>query len=139
MKRILITLAFLIGCSGLIFAQDVRKYPAKCISCYDADSCVFLIDLGLNISIEEHCRFFGLDAPELRTSDPEEIKRGFEARDYVRERIEGKVVILEFSKRGKFGRVLVKIWYLQDDELINLNDELIEQGLAIPYWGGKRD
>ncbi len=72
MKRILITLVFIMAVIGPVLAQEARKYPAKVNSCYDGDTCDVELNLGLGVSLTEKVRFFGLDCPEIRTSDIEE-------------------------------------------------------------------
>ena len=140
MKRILITLAFLIGCSGLIFAQDIKEYNAVVNSVYDGDTITAVFSLGFGITIEEKCRLIGIDTSEIRTKDPIEKQKGLATRDFVRERILGKEVVIKTSGKGKFGRILSEILYINEEgEEVNLNHELIEEGLALPYWGGKRD
>ena len=111
-------------------------YKAKVLSVYDADTCTLLIDVGFNIHLKEKVRFFGVDTPEIRTTNDKEKALGLEARDYVRKEILGKTINLQTYKEGKFGRYLVDI-FLQDGS--KLNDILVEKGYAKVYMGGKRE
>lgn len=110
------------------------EYTAKVLSVYDGDTCNILLDLGCDVHIKLKCRLYGIDTPELRTKDLDEKKRGYLARDYLRERILNKTVRVKTYKQEKYGRYLVEI-FLDD---ININQELIENGHAIAYFGGKR-
>ena len=112
----------------------VYEYYADVIDVYDSDTITVSVMLGFNISIILKCRLYGINGPELRTKDDDEKRRGYLARDYLRERILNKEVILKTYKPDKYGRVLAEV-YLDD---IHINAELIEKGHAVPYFGGKR-
>ena len=120
------------------------RYKAYVENVLDGDSADMVIDLGFKISIRERIRFLGIDTPETRSTDPEEKRRGLEAKEYVKQAIQGKWVALETTKQGKFGRYLGKIYYMRSDHHavsdteICINDELIENGMAKSYSGGKR-
>lgn len=110
------------------------KYKAYVEIVLDGDTCDCLIDLGFKTHRRERIRFYGIDCPESRSSDPQEKEKGLAAKEYVKRAIEGKWVMIETAKQGKFGRYLGKI-YIEDR---CLNDELIEKGIGRPYFGGKR-
>ena len=59
------------------------EYSAKCLRVVDGDTLDCEIDLGFDIFIHERVRFYGIDAPESRTRDLEEKKRGLAAKDRV--------------------------------------------------------
>jgi len=115
------------------------KYKAKVLSVYDGDTMTLLIDVGFNMFIKEKVRLIGLDVPELRTKNLKEKKLGYEVRDYVRGKVLDKEVKVKTEKKGKFGRYLATVYYLQGDKYINLNTDLVKKGYARPYWGGKRE
>lgn len=112
-------------------------YEAKVISVYDADTATLMIDLGCKVTIKEKVRFYGIDTPEIRTRNKREKALGLEARDFVRDLILDKTVIIKTfkDKKGKFGRYLANI-YVDD---ISLNDLLVQKGYAKVYLGGKRE
>jgi len=110
------------------------KYDSYVEAVLDGDTCDCLIDLGFKTHRRERIRFYGIDTPESRTKDLEEKAKGLEVKQYVTQRIEGKRIIIETTKQGKFGRYLGKIYI----DGVCLNDELIEKGMAKPYFGGKR-
>lgn len=109
-------------------------YRAIVRSVYDGDTCSVDIDLGLNTWLhDEHIRFYRIDTPELRG---EEREQGLLVRDFVREKILNKEILLQTikDKTGKYGRFLGEIWMFEPDgQLSNLNDLLLEMGYAEPY------
>jgi len=110
------------------------KYNAYVKKVLDGDTCDVNIDLGFDIHINQRLRFFAIDCPESRTRDKEEKKHGLMAKEYTKNAIEGKDILIETNEKGKFGRYLATIYYKGK----NLNKELIAKNLAKPYFGGKR-
>jgi len=90
--------------------------------------------LGLKTWVHgEKLRLNRIDTPELRGNEREE---GLVARDYLRELIDGKEVILQTvsDKAGKYGRYLAEIWKMNSDgSWLNINDHLIQEGYAKYY------
>jgi micrococcal nuclease len=98
----------------------------------DGDSIECRLDLGLDISVVEVVRLLGVDAPEVRTKDPEIKKAGIAAKEWMDEELHFAADIFVLSQkfqRGKYGRILGYIY--ADNE--NLNDKIIEHGYAVPY------
>lgn len=110
------------------------KYKAQVLSVYDGDTATLLIDVGFNIHLKEKVRFHGIDTPEIRTKNKAEKKKGLFVKKFVKDMIEGKEVLIETTKEGKFGRYLVIIFINGK----NLNKLLIKKRYAKGYWGGKR-
>jgi len=77
----------------------------------------------------EKLRLVRINAPEM--TGPEKVA-GTASRDFLRELIDGKEIIIETVKdrRGKYGRYLAEIWIQQRECWINVNDELVDKGLA---------
>jgi micrococcal nuclease len=116
-------------------------YKAEVLSVYDGDTVTLMIDQGMKHFARVKVRMIGIDTPEIRTKDLEEKKRGYEAKDYLKSRIEGKTIIVQTLKKGKFGRWLGVMWdYTEDADDLgeSLNDEMIRVGHAKAYDGGKR-
>ena len=116
-------------------------YIAEVVKVYDGDTCTCVVDLGFKTQVRIKVRLIGIDTPEVRTKDKDEKKKGLETRDWLRERILNKKVLLHTKERGKFGRWLGMIWSLEEDkpELeSSYNKQLINEGFAKEYWGGKR-
>lgn len=105
------------------------KYKAIVVEIYDGDSVTVDIDLGFNNWIKNmKLRLYGVDTPELRG---DERSDGLISKQYMIDNILGKEVIVQTikDKKEKYGRYLAVIW-LND---ININEKLLEEGLAEPY------
>tara|TARA_R100001443_G_scaffold102479_1_gene110663 strand:+ start:912 stop:1283 length:372 start_codon:yes stop_codon:yes gene_type:complete len=119
-------------------------YKAKLLRVVDGDTCDAQIDLGFDVSIKKRIRFAGINAPESRTRDLKEKARGLAAKDRVKAILaENPSFTLESTEIGKYGRVLGKIHIDVLDGVegltqICLNEQLIKEGHAVEYWGGKR-
>jgi len=103
----------------------VYTYRAKIISVYDGDTVTALVDLGFGITNKIKIRLKGINTPELRGA---ERPRGLVSRDFLREKILDKDIIVETfrDKKGKYGRYIGTLWL--DEE--NVNELLVEQGYA---------
>lgn len=110
------------------------EYKCKVLSIYDADTMTVEVDLGFFIKHRIKIRLSGIDTPEIRTRNLEEKALAIEARDYVRDLLLDKEVIINTEKTGKYGRYLAIIRYND----ININHKLIELGYARVYDGGTR-
>ena len=97
---------------------------------------------------KQRVRLYGINAPESRTRDLEEKKRGLAAKDRLVEilKYNNNECTLKVSGVGKFGRAIASVYV---DTLspasnkssmteINVNKQLIEEGHAVAYDGGKR-
>jgi len=117
-------------------------YRGRVRSVYDGDTVRMDIDLGMGVWVQNHSiRLWGIDTPEIRTKDPEEKRRGYNARDALREMVLGEKVYIETfkDKSGKYGRLLGVIWAdLEPTQeqgsggLLNVNLQLVLSGLAEP-------
>ena len=109
------------------------EYNVKITSVYDGDTVTGDVDLGFGIWIfKQKFRLLGIDTPELRTKDEEEKKRGYAARDRLRELILGKTVRIRSFGKGKYGRWLVEIW-LDKMSTKSVNQMLILEDHAESY------
>jgi micrococcal nuclease len=120
---------------------NLYHYKAEVISVYDGDTITVMIDQGMKHFARVKVRMIGINTPEIRTKDLQEKERGYAAKDYLKSRIEGKTIVINTVKKGKFGRWLGVIWIYEDgmEELgESLNDEMIRVGHAVSYDGGKR-
>ena len=92
------------------------KYNAKVNRVVDGDTVDALVDLGFDTWKKVRIRMMGLNAPESRTKDLDET------------------FILQSHGVGKYGRCLGELFV--DD--VNINKQLIKEGHAVEYHGGKR-
>jgi micrococcal nuclease len=112
--------------------HTLYHYKTIVTSVYDGDTCTVDIDLGLHSWIKgESLRLLRINAPEVKGNEREE---GLKSRDFLREQILGKEVIIETFKdeREKYGRYLAEIWLQKESgDYININDLLVEKGFAV--------
>tara|TARA_B100000131_G_scaffold122660_1_gene119768 strand:+ start:312 stop:701 length:390 start_codon:yes stop_codon:yes gene_type:complete len=78
-------------------------------------------------------RMEGINAWESRTRDPEEKKLGLAAKKRLTELTQEEVTVC-LTERGKFGRWLGTLFSGET----NINQQLIAEGHAHEYFGGKR-
>ena len=111
-------------------------YEAKVVRVVDGDTIDALIDLGFNVHKKIRIRMVGINTPESRTRDLEEKKRGLAAKARLKEILKENKnkFTLESHGVGKYGRCLAIIKI--DDR--SVNQQLIEEGHAVEYFGGKR-
>lgn len=112
--------------------ENLYHYRAVVTDVYDGDTCTVNIDLGLSTWVQgEKLRLYRINAPELRGVERPE---GLISRDFLREQIDGKEILIQTIKdrKGKFGRYLAEIWLPREgDDPININDLLVEKGFAV--------
>jgi len=110
-------------------------YKAKVLRVYDGDTITVDWDLGKSIiAKKETLRIYGIDTPEKR--GPEKIAGKLVA-EYSRNLLDQKEVVIQTikDKKGKFGRYLAKVWI----EEMDYAQHLIDEGLAKPYFGKKKE
>lgn len=121
------------------------RYKATLIKIVDGDTVDAMIDCGFSTFKKERIRLHGINAPESRTRDKEEKKRGLAAKARLKELIkEGKnefIVETKIDKKGKFGRLLGTLYRDETPargSAVSYNQMLINEGHAVAYDGGKR-
>jgi|LWDU01.1.fsa_nt_gi micrococcal nuclease len=102
----------------------------------DGDTVDGVIDLGFNIFTAVRIRLAGINAPESRTRNLVEKKYGIEAKLRLVELLcpDMSQVTVQSHGLGKYGRVLGTLFV--DDK--NINQQLVSEGYAVEYNGGKR-
>ena len=124
------------------------EYNAIVDRVVDGDTIKCTIDLGFSTWKKITVRMEGINTPESRTRDLEEKKLGLAAKDRLKTILElnDNKCILKVSGLGKFGRALANVYVgtlspTSNDSsmtLINVNQQLIVEGHAKEYHGGKR-
>ena len=135
------------------------EYNATVTKVVDGDTIDAMVDLGFNTWKKVRIRMHGINAPESRTRDLEEKKKGLLAKARNKELLEQGVFKLRSFGTGKYGRVLGEVFVspdfvgehitecianpenkidLSSDGWVSVNDILMEEGHAYEYDGGKK-
>ena len=134
------------------FTLKNKRYNAKILDIYDADTITVCIDLEGFSFVKINVRLHGIDTPELRGSQKE---LGLKARNYliniltdividdnntrndIRDMINKNTHMIEvlFGDFDKYGRPLAIIF----KDNININEMLVKDGYAKEYDGGTKD
>jgi micrococcal nuclease len=117
----------------------VYTYKAIVTNVVDGDTVDVTVDLGFKIHTVQRIRLAGIDTPE----------RGqpgyYEAKERLRVLCADRQVLLTTTKISKFGYYLGVVTLIPDVfhpislEYKDVNDILIEENLAKPYDGGKKE
>ena len=130
------------------FSLENERKLAKCVHVYDGDTIQVVFPLQGEL-FRWTCRLSGVDTPEIRTRNNIEKQFGYDVRNYLREKILNKMVVIKCGEFDKYGRLLGKI-FLQEEhkiqsggaegggENLSINDWLIQNKYACPYDGGKK-
>lgn len=108
-------------------------------SIYDGDTITAIVEMGYDHIDRIEFRFTGINTAEMKSQkDTLRYKLAVEAKDYVTDKLMNhKVRVYSYKfKSGGFGRYLGVMYYLQDGKWINLNQELLDVGLAQVYYEG---
>ena len=119
------------------------NYKAKLLRVVDGDTVDAEIDLGFKIFIKDRIRLMGIDTPESRTRNLAEKSWGKAASARLTELLaeaDGDfTLVTQMQKKGKFGRILGTIQVSTKDGIVDANQVLINEQLAIPYTGGNKE
>ena len=124
--------------------MDKYIYRGKLDRVIDGDTIDAMIDVGFDIWVKKRIRYKGIDTGESRTRNLEEKKLGLAAKERNKELLEtvsskpGYFRLKSYGV-GKYGRVLGEIFIMDvDGKSISINEQLIEEGHAYVYDGGKK-
>ena len=114
------------------------EYNATVTRVVDGDTIDAIVDLGFSTFKKVRIRMHGINAPESRTRDLEEKKKGLAAKARLVEMLEENKneFILVSHGVGKFGRCLGEIFLNKKEN--SVNEQLIWEGHGTEYYGGKR-
>jgi len=123
------------------------EYNAVVDRVVDGDTIDCTIDLGFHTWKKIRVRMEGINTPESRTRDLEEKERGLAAKGRLEEilKYNDNTCILKVSGLGKYGRALATVFVenlspvaTEALTLVNVNSQLVTEGYAVEYHGGKR-
>ena len=131
---------YLLVCFLSLNTYAAKQYGSvtvsKVISVYDGDTFRVNIDslppiVGKNIPV----RLEGVDTPEINGKCQYEKDLALEARDFVRSKLSNAdEILLNDLQRGKYFRIVAKVYI----DGVSLEEELLQNGLAYQYNGGKK-
>ena len=99
----------------------------------DGDTAEMTIDLGFTIYWRSTCRFYGINAPELKSKDSSERIRALVSKKAVQDHLGvGQKVKIVSRDLDKYGRPLVDI-YCGENMDMHLNQWLVDNELAVTY------
>jgi micrococcal nuclease len=122
--------------------KDLYVYRIKSITkVVDGDTIDANIDLGFDISFTKRIRLAGIDSPESRTTNLKEKALGLESKEWLKKTLEGaKDILIKTEKPDsteKYGRIIGHLFI--NDQETSLNNQMIAEGYALEYEGGKKD
>jgi len=101
-------------------------YKAKVTKVVDGDTFDVLIDLGFKVHLHHRIRLVNVDTPEIRGK---ERKKGLKVKEYVKNLILNKDVLIQTYKLGKYGRYVCEI-YLGSNRRRPLSKHLLRKKMA---------
>lgn len=107
---------------------------ARVSSVYDGDTITMVFKLQEQF-VKWSCRLDGIDTPELKSNNANEKASAVKARDFLREKILGKVVDVVFGDFDKYGRLLTKVSL----DGLDINNLMLSEGFAKAYDGGTKE
>ena len=122
--------------------KDLYVYRIKSITkVVDGDTIDANIDLGFDISFTKRIRLAGIDSPESRTTNLKEKALGLESKEWLKKTLEdAKDILIKTEKPDsteKYGRIIGHLFI--NGQETSLNNQMIDEGYALPYDGGKKD
>lgn len=139
------------------FTLKGMNTKCKILDVYDGDTVTVAIELQGFGYKKFNCRLFGIDTEEMRGGTAETKQNAIHARNIliymltgikipddhkltrseIRSRIEKSVEIVDcvFDDMDKYGRPLITLF---DKNKSNVNQLMIQKGLAVAYYGGTK-
>jgi len=120
--------------------SELYTYKATILEVIDGDTLDILIDLGFEVSYKTRVRLLGVDTPEIHSRNLDIKKSGQISKKFVEDWVSRNpevIVSTVKDKSEKYGRILATLKPLAGSEA--LNDLLIREKLAVPYFGGKKN
>ena len=119
------------------FSLNGYKTFAKCVHAYDGDTIHVVFKMpNSNDCYKWVVRMMGIDTPEIKTKNTYEKQLAIKARDFLRELILDKIIIVECLDFDKYGRLLGNL-YIEGNEK-SISTMMIEKGYAKAYDGGTK-
>lgn len=122
--------------------KNIRDFPwqEEYVECYvykvyDGDTVKVLLNYQ-GLIFKFSIRIFGIDTPEVSRCSTLEKQAGIKVKHYLKTLIENKTVKIYCICHDKYGgRIVGDIYYMNDNEEINIADELLKKNYAKIYDG----
>ena len=114
----------------IIVKEGVKSkylYLGEVLRVIDGDTFNIRVDVGFHTFRLENIRLMGVNTPEIRGKERPE---GLKVKEYVKQLIEGKKVLIETFKKGKYGRYVCEIYLGGKDDKQPLSENLLQKGYA---------
>lgn len=118
--------------------MDDYNRRAQVLRVIDGDTVELAVDLGFHVWIHYSCRLYGIDCPERNTEEGKAARRFTETllpvgmfvqvQTVKSDKYEGRFDGVIFLDTPKSGATVQK----------NINNMLVDAGLAVPYFGGAK-
>ena len=118
--------------------EKLHHYNCKLVKVVDGDTVKLIIDLGFKIKVAVSLRLVGIDTPEKRSSSGLEQKAAYKAELYLEKMIKNKDLIVSTKKNDMYGRYVGTLYVKDGNEVVNINNIMLNKGLAKEYKGGHR-
>ncbi len=116
------------------FSFDGMKFIAKVVGVYDGDSITVIFKFNRRYQ-KFKIRMDGYDTPEIRTKDLVEKEYAIKAQNALQILVLGKLVKLECGKSDKYGRILGKVFTMNN---IDVNGYMVQNRFGYKYDGGTK-
>ena len=113
--------------SGYSRETSMYTYKATLITVVNGNTVDAEIDLGFSVKLRQRVRLFGVDILAGKEDEAQAKLSDLLPREFVVETI--------LNKRGKYGRVMGRVFVQADAELIDINQLMVDQGVAQRYNG----
>ena len=119
------------------FSLNGYKTFAKCVHAYDGDTIHVVFKMPHSNEYNKWViRMMGIDTPEIKSKNTNEKQLAVKARDFLRELMLDKIIIIECLDFDKYGRLLGNLFIEGSD--ISISNMMIEKGYAKAYDGGTK-
>ena len=123
--------------------KGIESY-CKVSNVYDGDTCRVIFFYKGELT-RVTVRLSGIDTPEMKSDNPNEVFLAKNAKEKVSDELLNKISYIKFGKNDKYKRPLVEIFpceqnnFTINSEFVSINQILIENDLARAYDGGKKE
>ena len=148
-------------CNVPEFSLNGLSCWGKIVYVYDGDTVHIVINFNNSLT-KFNCRLYGIDTKEMKSTNPADKELAIKARDFLLSKLNvtnylnntstkntknnirdlcsesRKLVWVNCLEFDKYGRLLVEIKDTPTSEK-SYGQELIDLGLAVPYFGGHKE